>query len=107
MFVRKKLRTNTSSVTAAVACGVISQKMNTKILTSNISEALEELNRINSELATNLLDEVSFQIKLQHVYHHLNIAWNARNITTELYRNMSDEDFEKWGSYPKDIEFEE
>jgi len=82
-------------------------KMNTKIISSNISEALEELNRINDELSAKSLDEVDFQIKLQHVYHHLNMAWNVRHIKTEQYRNMSDEDFEQWGSFPTDIEFED
>ena len=82
-------------------------EMNNKIISSNIAEALEELESINNELEVNSLNEVNFQIKLQHVYHHLNIAWNVRNVKTEHYREMSDDDFKTWSSYPKDIEFED
>lgn len=81
--------------------------MNNKIISSNIEEALEELENIKNEFQVNSLNEVNFQIKLQHVYHHLNIAWNLRNVKTAHYREMSDDDFKTWSSYPKDIGFED
>jgi hypothetical protein len=87
--------------------GVINSKMNNKIISSNIEEALEELEKIKNELEIKTLSEVNFQIKLHHVYHHLNMAWNVRNAKTEQYRNMTDDDFKKWSSYPKDDEFDE
>ena len=46
-------------------------------------------------------------VDLQHAYHHLNFAWNARYISTKRYANLTDEDFAKWGKYPIDIEDED
>ena len=81
--------------------------MNFKIISSNVEEALEELKNISKEVHAEKMDEVEFQIALQHVYHHLNVAWNARYASSESYRNMSDQNFKEWGSFPKDISFEE
>jgi hypothetical protein len=41
---------------------------------------------------------------MSHLYHHVNTAWNARNSTNEESMECSDEDFNRWGRYPSDLE---
>ena len=77
--------------------------MNTKILSLNISEAFEELKKINDALDKKSRDETDFYLKLQAIYHHLNVAWNAKNIKTEQYGTMSGKEFEDWGKFPHDF----
>ncbi len=81
--------------------------MNLKVVSSNIQEALEELEKIRDKINSKTINEVEFQVQLQHVYHHLNFAWNVRHQKSERYRNMTDEDFKVWGKYPTDLDFNE
>ena len=78
--------------------------MNTEIIHSNLSEAIEELVSIENALASGSLDEGEFTVMLQHAYHHINFAWNIRNIPTSAYTSLTQEQFELWGSYPKDLD---
>ena len=83
-------------------------EINWKIINSNISEARSQLQDIEKRIAKgNSLDEDELSIDLQHAYHHLNFAWNARYISTKRFANLTDEDFAKWGKYPIDIEDED
>jgi len=75
--------------------------MNLQIVGLNIREALSELNDINELVVSGEIEEAEFQVAIQHVYHHLNVAWNARNESTESYSEMSDANFEKWGNFPQ------
>jgi hypothetical protein len=34
----------------------------------------------------------------------LNFAWNARRVTTKQYRKLTDEEFNRWGKNPSDID---
>ena len=83
-------------------------KINWEIVLSDIADARSDLqyieHRVKSEHA---LNEEEFRVTLQHVYHHLNFAWNARHQSTERYANLTDEDFISWGQYPADIDYEE
>jgi hypothetical protein len=36
---------------------------------------------------------------LSHAYHHLNLAWNIRRISTSEYSRLTQEQFERWGRY--------
>ena len=80
--------------------------MNLKIVSLNIQEALEDLEKIREEIISNTINEVEFQMQLQHVYHHLNFAWNVRHKKTEQYKNMTEEEFRGLGKYPKDLDFD-
>ncbi|QXE86075.1 hypothetical protein KP003_17185 [Geomonas nitrogeniifigens] len=76
--------------------------MNWQIIKSNISEARQELERIEKEIdSADPPEEPELFLMLEHAYHHLNFAWNIRNIPTERYASMSDEDFDHWGKFPK------
>jgi len=81
------------------------KRLNWRIILSNLEEAREQLEDI--ERRTKLRPRVSeeeLQVFLQHVYHHLNFAWNARRVATARYANLTDGEFRQWGKYPKEIE---
>ena len=78
--------------------------MNWKIIGSNLKEAREEIEQIEKRIQEkDYLTEGEFQIMLEHAYHHLNSAWNVRSITTKQYANLTDDDFNKWSQFPKEI----
>ena len=80
-------------------------RLNRKIILSNISEAREELERIEARVGKGgELSEGELEVMLMHAYHHLNFAWNARRAPMKKYRDMSDADFNAWGQFPTDLE---
>lgn len=79
--------------------------MNREIITSNIREAREQLEEIERQFSSSdTPGEAEFFVMLQHAYHHLNVAWNARAVATERYASMSDEDFNAWGKFPPTLD---
>ena len=81
------------------------KKLNWKIIKSNITEAREELEAIEEAIESGeFISEAEYQIKIEHAYHHLNVAWNARHSSDQRYKNMTDRDFNKWSKIPKNIE---
>lgn len=77
--------------------------MNLWIIQSNLSEAVEELQRLKRKAAKEALTEAELQVGLSHACHHLFVTWNARNRTTEQYASLTDKQFREWGRYPKAI----
>lgn len=78
--------------------------MNRQIIESNIKEAREQLEEIEKKLSASLT-EGEFLVMLQHAYHHLNFAWNARRVSNSRYAKLSEEEFNEWSKYPAaDIE---
>lgn len=70
----------------------------------NLAEAREQIEQIESRAAGKKKpSEIELQIWMEHVYHHLNFAWNVRHESTEKYSNLSDEDFNKWSEFPAEI----
>ncbi len=79
-------------------------KMNWKIIAGDIKEAREQLEEIESRIAgTDRPSEGELLVMFEHAYHHLNVAWNARGISTKRYTNLTDMEFNKWSQYPKNI----
>lgn len=79
-------------------------RMNWKIIDSNIREAREQLEEIERLISSNNPSEEELQVMVEHAYHHLNFAWNARRVTTKQYSKLTYEEFNRWGKYPSDIE---
>jgi hypothetical protein len=77
---------------------------NREIIKSNISEAIEELQKLERKAMDGELREEELQIGLLHAYHHINFAWNIRRISTSEYSHLTQEQFESWGKYPVEIE---
>ena len=69
----------------------------------HLSEGLEELQKTIEKLR-NLPDysEHDFRASMSHLYHHLNTAWNARNVSHEAFRDCADSDFNCWRKFPKE-----
>jgi hypothetical protein len=80
------------------------KKLNLEIIGSNLSEAIEELERLRDRASTGELNEADLQVRLCHAYHHLNFAWNIRYVSTSEYAKLTNSQFERWGKYPADLE---
>jgi hypothetical protein len=78
--------------------------MNRPFIASNLKEAEEELRRLITRLdAGQDLSFEDYHVAMAHMYHHRNTAWNARYATDEQWRGCTDEDYEKWQRFPKDL----
>lgn len=81
------------------------KRLNWQIIASNLREAREQLEEIERLIEKKKYPhEVELQLFIEHAYHHLNSSWNIRRTKTKDYANLSDEDFNRWGQFPKDIE---
>ena len=79
--------------------------MNKDYVLFHLAEAKEELEDILREFRDDPeYDYGNFIVAMQHLYHHLNTAWNARDATPERAEACSAEDFESWRRFPADID---
>lgn len=79
--------------------------MNNSVILSNLREAHDQLTEIIEVIDSDpFYDEALFMATITHLYHHINSAWNARNVTVEQWSNLTEEQFFKWRSFPKDID---
>jgi hypothetical protein len=82
--------------------------MNREHTLFHLREAAEELQRTIQEMDANpAYDYGEFLVAVQHLYHHLNTAWNARDESPERVATCSDADFLRWRQFPQDIELGE
>ena len=71
----------------------------------HLQEGYEELARTISEIATESdYAQEELTVAMAHLFHHLNTAWNARNVSTERAAVCSETDFERWRQFPNDLE---
>ena len=56
--------------------------MNLELLAFHIGEAEEELRSLKAAIAEPDFDEESLFVGLEHAFHHLNSAWNTREIAS-------------------------
>jgi hypothetical protein len=78
-------------------------KLNWRITLSNITEAREQLEEIEQRVKNGKAPhEGEFQVMLEHAY-HLNFAWNIRHVPTKRYASLTDEEFNQWSKFPKEI----
>lgn len=79
-------------------------RINWKVVLSNLSEAREELEKLESMAAdARGRTEGRLEVGLGHAYHHLNCAWHARRVPMLRYANLKDGDFNRWGRFPKNV----
>lgn len=77
---------------------------NRQLVQSNISEAIEQLQKLERNAANGTLEEGELYVGLQHAYHHLNFCWHVRRISTSEYKKLTNAQFNEWGAYPSEIE---
>ena len=81
------------------------KSLNREVILSNVAEAREELEKIEALVRSGGgLSEGELWVMFGHAFHHLNFAWNARRVADGDYRNLTNKDFNEWGSFPTDIE---
>jgi len=79
--------------------------MNKPYVLFNLREAKEELLSLIEELeSSDDCDPDDLMGSMQHLYSHINIAWNARNSSEEQATKCTEEDFKKWIRFPDDLD---
>ena len=79
--------------------------MNKRHILFHLKEAREAIEQLASDLESAAdygFDE--YRVNMQHVYHHLNTAWNGRNADEARASASAQEDFDAWRQFPKDME---
>lgn len=75
--------------------------MNVKYIAYNLQEAQEEIEIMLKKIQSGKeYAHEDFYKSMQHLIHHVNIAWNARNATEE---EVEESDLDKWSHFPKDF----
>jgi hypothetical protein len=46
----------------------------------------------------------NFRVDIEHIYLHVNSAWNARDASENAAKECSQVDFDRWRQFPTDIE---
>jgi len=70
----------------------------------HLREALEELQKtIRGIEQDSEYNDGDFYVGMQHLYHHLNTAWNSRDASEEQAAESAEEDFFRWRVFPTDI----
>ena len=78
--------------------------MNKNLVVFHLSEAHEELQRTLEEISEDSeYGQGDFLVAMQHLYHHLNTAWNARDVSDAVAEPGSNELFNRWGKFPQDV----
>ena len=79
--------------------------MNKPYVLWNLKEAREALDQLVADIEADAdYDYGEFRVDMEHLYHHINIAWNARDAAAEITDVCSQEDFDRWRQFPRDIE---
>ena len=78
--------------------------MNRDWVLFHLTEAQEELTRTIQEIRdTPDYGIGEFLPAMQHLYHHLNTAWNARDASEAEASKVTDQNFKRWSSFPADL----
>lgn len=78
--------------------------MNREWVLLHLREAQEELTRTIAEIEADPdYDVGEFLVAMQHLYHHLNTAWNSRDERPARVKACTDDDFYTWRRFPDDI----
>jgi len=80
--------------------------MNKKWIKQDITEAKEQIDDILKKFnKNNNYTVVDFELDMQHVYSHLNVAYNTRHWTVKEINNFTDNDYNKVRKIPNDLTF--
>jgi hypothetical protein len=78
--------------------------MNRDWVLVHLREAQDELTRtINAIAASPEYNYGEFFPAMQHVYHHLNTAWNSRDASESGLANQTNVTYKRWCSMPADF----
>ncbi len=78
--------------------------MNKEYILYNLRDALKQLESIIKDIENDSEYEIGeYIIDMQHLYHHINTSWNARDASKAESEECSEENFVKWRQFPIDI----
>ncbi|MGZ3332354.1 MAG: hypothetical protein ACXU9O_15180 [Gemmatimonadaceae bacterium] len=78
--------------------------MNREQALSHLSEAREAITRMIEEIQKAPdYDDSEYGVDMQHVYHHINTAWNSRNASSTQVEQATDTMFNRWNAFPLDL----
>jgi hypothetical protein len=70
----------------------------------DLQDASEELSKITEMMHPNKeIDEDAFNVRMAHLYSHLNAAWNIRNLTGDDLECADGNKIDSWKEFPKDL----
>ena len=69
------------------------------MLAYNLGDIKDHIEELIVEMDDPEFSEIEFGIMLGHIYEHLNLAWNSRNLT----RDYSDEERAEMTKFPVDL----
>ena len=67
--------------------------MNKYLIEFHVKEAQEEIVTLLKLLELESTSEVEVKISFEHIYNHINTAWNSRNQTDKEAANLSEKEF--------------
>src|SRR4051812_39080551 len=80
------------------------RRMNWRVVRSNLEEAREQLESLEARAASSAKpSEAEMAIALEHAYHHLNFAWNARHVPDSMFRRLTNAQFNQWSRHPREL----
>jgi len=75
--------------------------MNREYILFHLKEAQEEIESTIAEIEKDSeYGYGNYVVSMSHSYHHVNTAWNARDVSNENAERCSNEDFNKWRQFP-------
>ena len=79
--------------------------MNRSLIQFHLEEALEELvETLDAIKNERIYSDSDFRTGMEHLYHHLNFAWNTRNLSSQYVNDHTDETFYELRKFPLDID---
>jgi hypothetical protein len=78
--------------------------VNKEFILTDLKEALKELEQMIGEIEKDgSFDFDQYSVEMQHIYYHINKAWNLRKEDKETIRNCSKNKFFEWSKFPNDF----
>ena len=79
--------------------------MNKPHILFHLAKAQEAIQKLIAEMQSDQDYEFgNYRVDMEHLYHHVNSAWNGRDASEEAVHACSQEDFRRWRQFPTDIE---
>jgi hypothetical protein len=79
--------------------------MNKPHILFHLAEAQDTIQKLIAELQSDPDYRFGdYRVDMEHLYHHINSAWNGRDASPESVDACSQEDFDRWRQFPTDIE---
>ena len=79
--------------------------MNKQYVLAQLTEARDAVDQLIADMRSDPeYDYGEFRVDMEHLYHHINTAWNARDASADITGACAQEDFDRWRQFPQDIE---